>query len=84
MVGQPAPSGGDLEGEGSLHIHTVAANPANDAELARAGIPQPSFYLVRPDGHIGLCGVRVDFAAIRRYLAERLRIGSRSLNVRTP
>ncbi len=77
VIGQPAASAGGLEGEGSLRIHTVAADPANDAELARAGIPQPSFYLVRPDGHVGLCGVHVDSAAIRRYLSGRLRVGSR-------
>jgi hypothetical protein len=77
VIGQPAASAGGPDGEDGLRIHTVAADPANDAELARAGIPQPSFYLVRPDGHVGLCGVRVDSAAIRRYLSERLRVGSR-------
>ena len=39
-----------------VRVHAIAADPANDAELKRAGIPQPSFYLVRPDGHVGLCG----------------------------
>jgi hypothetical protein len=77
VIGQPVASAGGLDREGSLRIHTVAADPANDAELAPAGIPQPSFYLVRPEGHVGLCGVRVDSAAIRRYLCERLRFGSR-------
>ena len=43
-----------------------------DAEaLARAGIPQPSFFLLRPDGHVGLAGTRLDADGIRRYLAER-------------
>ena len=40
-------------------------------ELARANIGQPSFYLLRPDGHVGLCGPGFDAAAIRQYLAER-------------
>ena len=41
---------------------------ANDAELARARIPQPSFYLLRPDGHVGLCGGLVETDAVKEYL----------------
>ena len=33
-----------------------------------ASISRPSFYLLRPDGHIGLCGPGFDAAAIRRWL----------------
>jgi 2-polyprenyl-6-methoxyphenol hydroxylase-like FAD-dependent oxidoreductase len=54
-----------------LRIHAIAADPANAAELARAKVPQPSFYLLRPDGHVGICGTSFDAAAIKRYLAER-------------
>ena len=43
--------------------------PVAKGQLARVGIPQPSFYLVRPDGHVGLCGKTADAAAIQRYLA---------------
>jgi hypothetical protein len=53
-------------------IHVVPADPVNDAELARAQISQPSFYLLRPDGHVGLCGARLENAEIKRYLSERL------------
>jgi hypothetical protein len=66
-----------LEGAGLsdlLRIHAIPADPANDAELTRARIPKPSFYLLRPDGHVGLCGGSFDAAAIRRYASERLRI----------
>jgi len=31
-----------------------------------------TFFLLRPDGHIGLCGGVVDAAAVRRYFAENL------------
>lgn len=48
---------------------TIPDDPHNDAELARVGILRPSFYLIRPDGHVGLCGKTADPAAIRRYLA---------------
>src|SRR5262249_24594711 len=40
---------------GLLHAYIVPSDPANDQELERTGIPRPSFYLVRPDGYIGLC-----------------------------
>jgi hypothetical protein len=42
--------------------------------LARAQIPRPSFYLLRPDGHVGLCGARLDAAELQRYLSERLHL----------
>jgi hypothetical protein len=58
-----------------MRIHVVPADPGNDAELVSAQIPQPSFYLVRPDGHIGLCGARLEAAAVQRYVSERLRLG---------
>lgn len=56
----------------SMRIHAIPDDPANMAELARAGVPSPSFYLLRPDGHVGCCGVRLDAAAISHYLSERL------------
>jgi 2-polyprenyl-6-methoxyphenol hydroxylase-like FAD-dependent oxidoreductase len=49
--------------------HTVMADAANRRELARAHIPCPSFYLLRPDGHIGLAGAQLDAVALRRYMA---------------
>ena len=57
-----------------VRVHVVPADPANDAALAQAGIPQPSFYLVRPDGYVGLCGARFDAGAVRRYFGEALRL----------
>lgn len=77
VIGQPvppeeAPDLGDL-----LRIHAIPADPVNDAELARARIPQPSFYLLRPDGHVGLCGGRLEAAAIVRYVSERLGLAVR-------
>ena len=72
VIGQPVPNAlplGDL-----LQVHAIAAGEANAAALASAGIAAPSFYLVRPDGHIALCGARVDAAALERYVRERLRM----------
>jgi hypothetical protein len=72
VIGQTAPAMpnlGDL-----LRAHAVASDPANDVELARVHIPQPCFYLLRPDGHIGLCGVSLDTSVVARYLSECLRL----------
>ncbi len=68
LFGQTAPSSGfgDL-----VQMHVVPQDEANAAELARAGISGPSFYLLRPDGHVGLCGEGFDAVAITRYLADR-------------
>jgi len=79
VMGQPSPSEGALDLGDLLRIHPIPVDPLNDAELARVQIPQPSFYLVRPDGHIGLCGVHLDAAAARRYVSEHLRLGAGSV-----
>src|SRR5262249_54055045 len=54
-----------------LRVQLIASDPQNDADLARAGIPQSSFYLLRPDGHVGLCGAELKTSEIVRYLSER-------------
>jgi hypothetical protein len=63
------PGLGDL-----LRTHVVLSDPANDRELTRAHIPRPAFYLLRPDGHVGLAGIRLEVAAVTRYVAERLHL----------
>ncbi len=74
VIGQAAPAhaADRSDVERLLLIHTVPADLANDRELSRARIPSPAFFLLRPDGHIGLAGTTVDAAAITRYLEERL------------
>lgn len=72
MIGQPA-APADLTGFADLaHTLQVPDIPANDEELSRARIPKPSFYLLRPDGHVGLAGTRLDAAALGRYVREHL------------
>jgi 2-polyprenyl-6-methoxyphenol hydroxylase-like FAD-dependent oxidoreductase len=65
----PAVDLGDL-----VRVVAIPSIADNDAQLASAGISQPSFYLLRPDGHVGLCGPGFDLSAIRRYLVARARI----------
>lgn len=69
-VGQVAPA--DLGFGDAVKSWSVPADPQNDAELARVGIPQPCFYLIRPDGHVGLCGKTINAAAIRHYLTATI------------
>ncbi len=77
VVGQPAPAEVALGLGDLLRIHAIPEQAGNDSELTRARIPTPSFYLVRPDGHVGLCGARVEVDALKRYFEERLTLGSR-------
>jgi 2-polyprenyl-6-methoxyphenol hydroxylase-like FAD-dependent oxidoreductase len=74
LFGQTPPSGmpdmRDL-----LRTHSIPADPTNHRELARGQIPQPSFYLLRPDGHIGLCGGQLDAAAVSGYFSETVKLG---------
>ncbi|MGH7499347.1 MAG: FAD-dependent monooxygenase [Gemmatimonadales bacterium] len=72
VIGQAAPPGG-VPGLGDLlRTHVVPGDLANDQELTRAHIPRPAFYLLRPDGYVGLAGTRLDTAAVAGYVSERL------------
>jgi hypothetical protein len=63
---------------GDVEIRAVPLDPFNEAELARAHIPLSSFYLLRPDGHVGLCGIRLETSAIDRYLTEQVHGNARA------
>jgi hypothetical protein len=76
LFGQPPVSDATL-GLGDLfRACTIASDPENDEELARVQIPQPSFFLVRPDGYIGLCGGRFEAGSFRAYVSENLHLSS--------
>jgi hypothetical protein len=61
-----------------LRVHAVAEGADNAVELRRIGVPAPAFYLLRPDGHVGLCGTRLDEQAILAYLTGP--VGMRTLS----
>jgi hypothetical protein len=71
VIGQTAPPSGAIGLGDLLLTHVIPADPANGQELARAQISGPAFYLLRPDGHVGLAGTRLEAEAVNRYLAER-------------
>ena len=70
VMGQPAPAEGALGHGDLLRVHAIPDDPANAGELAGAQITGPAFYLVRPDGYIGLAGTRLDAGVVERYFAE--------------
>ena len=70
VFGQAAPSLPDLDG--LLKVRAIPITAGNEAEQARANIPHAAFFLLRPDGHVGLCGLAMDAAAVRRYFSENL------------
>ena len=57
---------------GLLRVHTIPVTAGNEAEQARVHVPCLAFYLLRPDGHVGLCGRAVDAAGVRRYFVGNL------------
>src|SRR6266700_1333494 len=70
VIGQPAPPGEALGLGDLLRIHVIPGEAHNAQELARVRILGPAFYLLRPDGHVGLAGTRLEPDAVTRYLSE--------------
>ena len=71
LFGQQAPSGFDPAASDLMRMHVIPNTPANVKELARLQMVWPSFYLLRPDGHVGLLGNRYDAAAVTRYFNQQ-------------
>ena len=59
---------------GGIRTWVIPSDSYNDDARDRAKIPAPSFYLLRPDGYVGLCGRLLDEHALKAYLSERLHI----------
>jgi 2-polyprenyl-6-methoxyphenol hydroxylase-like FAD-dependent oxidoreductase len=75
VVGQPAPSSQAPELDNLLSTHVIPDDAHNAQELARVRISGPAFYLLRPDGHVGLAGIRLDTSAVTRYLSNTWVLG---------
>jgi 2-polyprenyl-6-methoxyphenol hydroxylase-like FAD-dependent oxidoreductase len=70
VIGQPAPSLESLALGDLLDVHAIPSNSANAVELAGASITGPAYYLLRPDGHVGLAGTLFQEDALRQWLAN--------------
>jgi 2-polyprenyl-6-methoxyphenol hydroxylase-like FAD-dependent oxidoreductase len=79
VFGQPAPTSSIVGGGERLRMLAIPDGGSNRTALAGVGIGGQAFYLVRPDGHIGLAGTRFDEAAVARYFADHhVRVGGRT------
>ena len=72
VIGQAPPPGGIPTAGDILRTYPVLDNAENRRELARVAIPERAFYLLRPDGHVGLCGSSLQVEAVTRYLSDRV------------
>jgi 2-polyprenyl-6-methoxyphenol hydroxylase-like FAD-dependent oxidoreductase len=70
VVGQAAPTAERLALGNKVRILSVPADDTNARALAARSIASPSYFLLRPDGHIGLAGGRVDEVEVKRWLAD--------------
>jgi 2-polyprenyl-6-methoxyphenol hydroxylase-like FAD-dependent oxidoreductase len=70
VFGDAAPKLPDLGG--MLRVHAIPITAGNEAEQARAHVPRTAFFLLRPDGHVGLCGRAMDVATVERYFHRRI------------
>jgi 2-polyprenyl-6-methoxyphenol hydroxylase-like FAD-dependent oxidoreductase len=70
VFGQPPQTLPEMDG--LLRVHTIPVTAGNEAEQVRTHVPRSAFYLLRPDGHVGLCGQTLDAAALRHYFATNL------------
>lgn len=70
VIGQPAPSAESLGLGDLVRVHAIPTTGDNSTALTAKSIATPSYYLLRPDGHIGLAGTQLDVAEVKRWLAD--------------
>lgn len=70
VIGQSAPGSQALGLGELLAIQEIPDTADNVRALARLQVKGPAFYLLRPDGHVGLAGAKLDLSAVGRYLTD--------------
>jgi hypothetical protein len=80
VFGQRAPDEAVLPLGDMLQVHAIPSDSENDLALTAASIGSPSYFLLRPDGHIGLAGKVFQEGDLRQWLARsHLRLESTPL-----
>lgn len=71
VMGQDA---GDLSPlrHGGVHVIAVPDTTENRTVLDASGVPLPSFYLIRPDGYVGLAGRQFQSHLVHDWFREKL------------
>lgn len=70
VIGQPLPKLKGIENSEILVFHTIPDNDHNDRILKSANISKPAFYLLRPDGHVGLVDTHLDLSIVADYFRK--------------
>jgi 2-polyprenyl-6-methoxyphenol hydroxylase-like FAD-dependent oxidoreductase len=70
VIGQPAPSAESFGLGDLLQVHSIPSSAENAKALASVSISGPAYYLLRPDGHVGLAGSRLEASAVSSWIAE--------------
>jgi 2-polyprenyl-6-methoxyphenol hydroxylase-like FAD-dependent oxidoreductase len=70
VIGQPAPLPESFGLGDLLQVHSVSSSPENAKVLASVSISGPAYYLLRPDGHVGLAGGRLEASTVRSWIAD--------------
>jgi 2-polyprenyl-6-methoxyphenol hydroxylase-like FAD-dependent oxidoreductase len=69
MIGQSTPFAASHRYSEMVKVHDIPLEE-NELALAAASIKTPSYYLLRPDGHIGLAGTIFNEAELRQWLLK--------------
>ena len=67
--GQVAPAIADL-----VCVHAIPDTTENRRATSAANITWPTFYLLRPDGHVGLKGGQLQWADLQDYFSARVHL----------
>jgi hypothetical protein len=70
VIGQPAPRTHSLGIDELLHTHVVPLEGDNLRALAAVSITTPAYYLLRPDGHVGLVGTHADDRELKGWFSD--------------
>jgi hypothetical protein len=70
VIGQPPPAAESLGFGDLLRIIVVPFDGENIRVLAAVSIAAPAYYLLRPDGHVGLAGTQLDEAALKGWFSD--------------
>jgi 2-polyprenyl-6-methoxyphenol hydroxylase-like FAD-dependent oxidoreductase len=76
VIGQPAPPAESFGLGDLLQVHSIPSSAENSKALAAVSISGPAYYLLRPDGHVGLAGSRLEASEVKSWIAAaHLRMG---------